>query len=382
MLAALSPQHLTHLRIDQYRCSAAADAADALALAAAISQFTSLQQLTLNNWSSNTNSSCLASIAQFSCLTWLKLCGNWDHAQQPLQQALAQPLPLRELILFLGLDRQELDMSALTQLQRLHMSGLPEQLVLPRQLLRLQARTGAGGLAAALPLQQLQDVDLSIVFDTPQPLPQLAQLPALRHVALSYSKVRHAARTAAAWPYLQQLQQLDVNFDVTAGDVPNEQQMDAILARVAASTSLTKLGLGAACWDDEEEADHEVVADENFHLDPQRQWCCVAACASLSGLTRLRDLTLYQATYLDAGDASLLTTHTGLTSLVLESVGGVEEAQITAIARSLQQLQVLDLSFHELESATDRAAAGGQQEDDRAGFDAAVGAGALEGARP
>jgi hypothetical protein len=179
-------------------------------------------------------------------LTSLELCGNWANAQQPLQHVLAQPLSLRELHLFLRLDRPELDLPALTQLQQLHINDLPEQLVLPPQLLRLQGRASAGGLAAALSLQQLQEVDLSIVSDDPQPLLQLAQLPALRHVALGYSKVRYAAGTAAAWPYLQQLQQLDVNFDVTVGDVPNKQQMDAMLAGVAGSEGAYKARVGCS----------------------------------------------------------------------------------------------------------------------------------------
>jgi hypothetical protein len=76
---------------------------------------------------------------------------------------------------------------------------------------------------------------------------RIATLPNLQRLQLEYVAPRVTAATAAAWPQLPQLDNLWMSFGM---GIPTEEQMTAILAAVAAATSLTKLHLQICAKDD------------------------------------------------------------------------------------------------------------------------------------
>lgn len=190
-------------------------------------------------------------------------------------------------------------------------------------------------LAAVAPLQQLRLLHLRVDF-LQQLLLRLGKLPSLQHLSLEYCEVEHAAGTAAAWPLLPQLQALDVWWDDGDADLPDD--MAVIWAGALACTGLTRLCLGA----------------QNREYDSDS----VAVCVGLARLTRLKELTLHSCTSLVPGDAQALTALTALTRLALNGVEGVEEADIAALARSMPQLQHLELGGLDLSSVAFMAAVG------------------------
>jgi hypothetical protein len=85
----------------------------------------------------------------------------------------------------------------------------------------------------------------------------------------------------------------------------------------------------------------------------------IAACASLAGLTGLKDLTIESPSRMVPGDALALTALTALTRLDLSGAGcGVDDVVATALACSLKQLQCLDLSRTTLKGGACLAAIG------------------------
>jgi hypothetical protein len=260
---------------------------------------------------------------------------------QPLQQLLAQPLPLRQLHIDFwhrsSQDMPALNMAALVRLQEFTAATvLPEGSVLPPQLQQLHLGAGAvtaGSLSMVMPLQQLQRLTVMVYFEEQEPLLRLAQLPALQHLMLDYGDEDCAAATAAAWPQLPQLRELDVGDD---NFCPSKVQMEAILAGIVPCSGLTRLQLGV----------HEVTREDGL---------AVAACSRLTGLSRLKDLALTceygYGPWLAAGDALALTALTGLTSLIMTSHGSaLGNLEANALACNLQQLCHLDLSNNELGS--------------------------------
>jgi hypothetical protein len=147
---------------------------------------------------------------------------------------------------------------------------------------------------------------------------------------------------------LPQLRELVIKFNYC---LPYERQWTAILAGVAAATSLTKLELDPRMTDDYVE--WTGIAENEL---PE-----VAVCASLTALTRLKDLTFkcesnagdVWCTNLAPGDALALTALTGLTSLDFGwAEHGVCATAATALANNLKQLQQLCLNgCMELETA-------------------------------
>jgi hypothetical protein len=299
--------------------------------------------------------SCLSGVAQLSHLTSLQLAGEWSERMRPLQLLLAQPLPLLQLHLDM-FDLLVLDTSGLTQLTQLVVGDLPEGSKLPNQLqhLHLLAMRGTSILEPAMRQQQLQQIQhlafyvgsaslASDMADEPAPsdeqqqqrgavdtalLLRVGALPKLRSLQLEYLAPKVAAATAAAWRQLPQLDNLDMSFRI---GYPIEQQMTAILAGVAAATSLTKLHLHVCVRDDGNRYARHALHD-------------TVACASLSSLTRLKDLTICEESVLAPGDALALTALTGLTRLVLVGAEtGVTYEIAAALARSLSQLQHLEL---------------------------------------
>jgi hypothetical protein len=339
MLPALTARHLTQLDLTLLQnCSIDAGPQ----LAAALHQLSILQQLQLDAWRAprQSLSSCFAGIAQLTRLTSLVLSMRLDGKEESLQQALAQPLPLRNLQLLHMCDWNHLDLSALTQLETLVTRELPERTVLPLQLQHLHVTDWLAGasLAAVVPLQQLQTLRLKVDFEEQQPLLRLAQLPALRHLEIEYWQVRCVAGTAAAWPQLPQLRALDIWWDEAMEEFPVEQQLSFILDKALACTGLTKLAFTSQ--------NGSYVSDK------------VAVCARLAKLTRLRDLCMYGNTALVPGDAQALTALTGLTRLVLGDVHGVDEEHIVALAGCMPRLQHLDVTGLRLSSTACTAAIG------------------------
>jgi hypothetical protein len=275
--------------------------------------------------------SCFEGIARLTSLTALDLGLFWRDVSEPLQQLLSQSLPLRRLRLGMHLP-SVLDMTALASLTELIIDDFGELRPgskLPAQLQRFCLEV-CRDTSTLMGLQQLQHVRLGVEFADPGQLQCLAQLPALRHISLEYRDADMAAPTAAAWQHVSQLSELNLKY---MADHPSAQQMAAILAGVAAAASLTKLCLEAIAWaDDQGEADDDDAVAE------------VAACASLAGLTCLRDLTISARSQLVPGDALALTALTSLTGLRLACTGSaVDDVVASALACSLTQLCSLDL---------------------------------------
>jgi hypothetical protein len=146
---------------------------------------------------------------------------------------------------------------------------------------------------------------------------------------MTMSKLQSAAAaTAAAWRHVPQLRELSIRTITLLDIEASRQDLANILAGLAAATSLTNLSL-------------------LLHADwpaNDGEAAVVAACASLAGLTNLSSLAFEDGTRLAPGDVLALTALTGLTRLQLASMGnGVGTAAAVALARSLQQLQHLDL---------------------------------------
>jgi hypothetical protein len=271
--------------------------------------------------------SCFQGIAQLTSLIALELGWRWRNVDEPLQQLLSQSLPLQRLCLKLATP--VLDMSALASLTELIVDDwwdLQTRSKLPAQLQHFSILNSLG-TSPLLGLQQLQRVSFCVVFDDPEQLRRLAQLPALRHVSLKYCDAVLAAPTAPAWQHLPQLSELDFEYN----DTPSRQEMAAILAGVAAATSLTKLSLEACA----------LVADQDEAGNNEATR--VAACASLAGLSRLRGLTI-SGSRLVPGDALALTALTTLTRLDVTCTGSAaDDVAASALACSLTELRSLDL---------------------------------------
>jgi hypothetical protein len=208
-----------------------------------------------------------------------------------------------------------------------------------------------------LELKQLQHLSVRVDFEQPQLLLQLAQLPALTHLALQYDEGcagQPAAATASAWPLLPQLRELKIGHHTP----PSPAQWAAILAGAAAAAGLAKLSLDARIMSDKRQAEYLQLSldDDSFIIFDDTWVSQVAACAGLAKLTCLQDLTVsgndayYTCNHLVRGDALALTALTCLTRLVLDGAQhGVGTAVASALARSLQQLQSLDLGFCKLQ---------------------------------
>jgi hypothetical protein len=325
LLGALPAHSLTALHLSPIDSLGA----DGRALSALLARLSSLKQLILASPGyEKLPGSCLEGIAQLTGLTSLELANGWRGLDEPLQQLLSQSLPLRRLRF--RTDIPMLDMTALASLSELVCDEgyeLAPGLKLPAQLQRFNCSANCRDTSALLGLQQLQHVCICVALEDPDQLRCLAQLPALRHVSLEYWDAACAAPTAPAWQHLSQLSELDLAYP---NDNPSTQEMAAILAGVAAATSLTKLSLEALAWVD--------------NADDVARAMQVAACASLAGLTRLRDLTISSQSCLVPGDALALTALTSLTRLKLAFTGSAaDDVAACALACSLTQLCSLDL---------------------------------------
>jgi hypothetical protein len=344
---------------------------DSFALSMALARLSNLQQLHLGRMSDASLGAALTTLVHLPQLTLLACKAEWHvvmHWQAEskqhnlvlasplslaLQQLLAQPLPLKSLQLPVDLSYQlpVLNMALLTKLTELSTGSgvLAGVSVLPAQLQQLHFHSSAEAHSMTpltqLELKQLQRLSLRVDFEQPQVLLQLAQLPALSHLALQYDEDCHghpAAATASAWPMLPQLRELEIAQD----NPPSQQQWEAILAGAAAASGLTKLALDARMMSDELQEEANLESNEYTSV----RWASeVAACASLAKLACLQDLTVggsygYFNLNLSYGDAFALTALTRLTRLNLaRAQHGVGTAVATALACSLQQLQSLNL---------------------------------------
>jgi hypothetical protein len=380
VLAGLQVQQLTCVELN-FSDDAATDSYE---LSMALARLSNLQQLHLCDMIDGSLGAALTTLVQLPHLTLLRCDGGWPVSpvfeshqwcnvlarplSLALQQLLAQPLPLKSLQLpdSDNYPLPVLNMALLTNLTELS-AGLGEiaaATVLPAQLQRLQFNCCAGAHSMApltrLELKQLQHLSVRVDFDQPQLLLQLAQLPALTHLALQYDAyckgLDPAAATASAWSLLPQLRELEIGHP--AAMLPSQPQWEAILAGAAAATSLTKLTLDARMLTDELREEHDLVSDEDIDatLSYQAFSSEVAACARLAKLTCLQDLAVggadprlddeFYKLNLVRGDALALTALTNLTRLVLlRAWHGVGTAVATALARNLQQLQSLDLGY-------------------------------------
>jgi Leucine-rich repeat (LRR) protein len=358
MLAALQVQHLTRVDFSTSR-DARYPVTDSWALSKALARLSNLQQLHLGHNTDTSLGEALTTLVQLPHLTLLDCNGQWLDRSMGLQQLLAQPLPLRSLQLPVDVSYQlpVLNMALLTNLTELSTGScaLAEASVLPTQLQRLHIHSCAGAQSMApltrLELKQLQHLSVRVDFQQPQLLLQLAQLPAVTHLALQYDEnvdqPAAAAATASAWPLLPQLRELKAAH----GDPPSQPEWAAILAGVAAAAGLTKLTLDARMISDEFAEQLNLAGYELEDRDETFFGAEVSLCASLAKLTCLQDLTLAGGAdvlklNLLRGDALALTALTRLTRLVVARVRhGVGTTVSTALACSLPQLQSLDLSY-------------------------------------
>jgi hypothetical protein len=266
LLAAL-PAHsteltssLTHLDLE-WRHSTELTSRD---VSAALKQLSRLQELRLSSGPCLTlPGSYLQVVAQLSQLTCLILEGNFSNVEKPLQQLLDQPPPLQQLWLCLTIAQHKspvLDLAAMEQLAVFDTSMLlPAGSVLIMQL--QQWRLGgiapdASNMSTLLALKQLQQLSLCVNFAGSEPLLQLRQLPALTHLSLAYP-VGICDTSMAAWPQLPQLRELSLGRGHCELE-PNTQQMQAMLAGIAACSGLTKLELAVYEVSKQDEADDDV----------------------------------------------------------------------------------------------------------------------------
>jgi hypothetical protein len=348
VLAALPAHSLTSLHLSVEHTGTV----DCRGLSAALARLSCLQQLQLVMWPfasyvEFTGGSCLDSVSQLSKLTALQVEGEWCEELE-LRQLLSHPLQLRQL----HLDRcclgtSPLDLRSMSQLVDLKLTrtALKEGLALPSQLQELQLQLHLLDtpqlLSAVMPLQQLQRPRLHQDFSEHQPLLQLAQLPALQHLALSYDDIVTVQESWGSWAHLPQLRELHISYGAWAAD-PHfgtwPEDLAAILGGVAACSNLTKLHL-------------EPQQKSAFEGDAEHSTRgAVAACGKLAALKTLKDLCFKESSRqipmitLLPGDARALTALTGLTRLVLRALGsGVGDVAATALACSLRQLRHLDL---------------------------------------
>jgi hypothetical protein len=323
LLSALPAHSLTQLHLD-LSCIGAATKSETSVISAAVAQLSGLQELHLEARITRFPGCVLPSLAQLSQLTSLRLVGNWQKWEQPLQQLLGQPLPLRQLQLELCHDLPALDMSALGQLQQLTVvQMLPKGTVLPEQLRQIQLGNirsppfgtlqSAAELSALHSLKQLQRLELVVGTEDSEVLINLAQLSAVQDLALHYRATSTAAVTASVWLQLPQLQELTVDdrtFSFGA-NMPNQQRLSAILAGVAAATGLTKLQLQAWAFAATEPGEAGLMPELPFKP------VAVAVCPSLTGLTRLKDVCISYGAPAMAAEAEALTALTALTRVVL-----------------------------------------------------------------
>jgi hypothetical protein len=294
MLGALPADSLTALDLSPLDSIGA----DGRQLSTLIARLRNLKQLSMSGpGTKSVPGSCLEGIAQLTGLTTLELGEHWWKVDTSLQQ-LSQSLPLQRLCLKMA--PPVLDMTALASLTELILDSYNELRPGSKLPARLQrcCLSWCVDTSALLGLQHLQHVSLGVTLRDPEQLRCLAQLPALQHVSLDYWDVVHAAATAPAWQHLSQLSELTVLYEA---DYPSPQEMAAVLAGVAEATSLTKLSLEACAWVDDQ------AGDDAFGTGRVVK---VAACACLTGLTCLRDLSIIAASCLMPGDALALTALT------------------------------------------------------------------------
>jgi Leucine-rich repeat (LRR) protein len=338
MLRVLPAHSLTHLSLQWLPCSSGSATA-----AAALAKLSNLQQLHIQTLYDDSNlGSFLTGVAQLSRLTSLELDYVDSSRVEELLQVLAQPLPLQVLRFTCLRDDKlrRLDLSHHTQLQELSARAGWEELdvIFPPQLQQLQLVVASSTqIEVLMALRHLRRLKLTVRFDEPALLLRLTQLPALQQLPLEYGHSRFAVATAAAWPQLPQLNELELfclgDFYEGSG-LPSRKQWQGILDGVAASTHLTRLALDVHV---------DVVADIE-HVP--------AYANALTSLRQLQDLCInYTERTHMPGDALSLTALTGLTRLVLAMAGaGVGDLAATAIAGSCKQLQHLDLVACELGS--------------------------------
>jgi hypothetical protein len=345
-LDVLPAHSLTHLQLDMQLDTAV----DAAALSAAIARLSSLQFFSLRSGYSQdkaTPASCLAGIAQLSQLTELQLHNCWSDIDQPLQQLLAHPLPLRKLLLHVRSELPDLNLAHLTQLEVLEhrWAALTPTSVLPQQLQRLQIGPVwcADDFAAALQLPALQWFGFPVQFTEHSLLLQLAQHTGLQQLVLTYHGSDGALATAAVWKQLPQLRELRMQH----GDgIPSVDEQAVILAGIAAATGLTSL----------EFCIHVLEFDESEHkaggwVDPPP--LDVSVCGSFAALTNLKELRLEcHFACLAAGHALALTALTNLTLLSSRAYcfgekrtrsRGKDSASVAAVVSSLPQLRHFEL---------------------------------------
>jgi hypothetical protein len=347
-------------------------------LSAALAQLSSLQQLRIAMGEVRDcypfPGSALAGIAQLSKLTSLTVAGEFQGLTKSLQQLLMQPLPLQQLQLdawdaLVGgrLDLPVLDMTNMTHLQELSSTRmqLREGTALPHQLPRLAFGMCTTGitLTIASRCQQLQYVSCQVQFNNPEPLLQLAALPALQHVALDYWSWQDAAGTSASWAQLL-LQQLRVfshldcmPFYRTAAD--QRRLLTSVMGGVSACTRLTELLLDIWPQDDEvwrhDDREHLLEGGSESEQAAEQQQMQVIGqaggarqnssysivCGTLVGLASLKNLQV--TCRLALSDVAALTSLTGLTRLAVHGVFGEGVDCVTAVLQRLQDLQHLDV---------------------------------------
>jgi hypothetical protein len=190
-------------------------------------------------------------------------------------------------------------------------------------------------LVSVLNLQQLQHLTISFDDSTTsntQKLLQLAQLPRLQTLRLSYDQLWVAADDAPSWP-LSQLRHLSVRCCRDTGAqflAAYRHSMAAVLSRVAAATQLTSLQLGGLR--------SQEFGDEEMHPVYQP----VTICADLARLTGLQALVLSDLS-LVPGDALALTKLSSISCLKMGKLyGGVGGAAAVELARSLTHLCLLE----------------------------------------
>uniref|UniRef100_A0A383VQ57 Uncharacterized protein n=1 Tax=Tetradesmus obliquus TaxID=3088 RepID=A0A383VQ57_TETOB len=373
VLAALPAHSLTQLDLNLgWRSLDLQGSFSRAALSAALVRMTNLQQLRLHG---GLRAECLAGVAQLTQLSSLTLGGTWSTPDQPLQQLLALPLPLRQLRL--EFDRPQyhqvgdISVAHLTSLTELAAPGwfswsdVKLLTHLPAQLQALElGPLEDGHLKELLRLQQLQRLSFRVAFEEQESLLRLTQLPALQELQLTYEAAYLAAANAPTWRRLPQLRQLIVEYNVHDATV---RQLDQITAGLAAASSLTKLLLVGQSVYQEKAADDEGSSDYEYYDEDDGECPQGSLCSSLAGLSLLQDLSIIcgptaagmaMGNVLAPDEVQALTALTGLTQLQLVNGEHQFGGNTLSLVRGLPQLRHLELESFETYSGECMAAIG------------------------
>ena len=289
------------------------------AFTSALASLRNLREFSMNNGDINAFKSCMEGLSQLPHLSEVSFESTYWNSLSSLPQQLQQ----------LHLHSNEydvlVDISHLSSLRSLFINAesLADNSVLPTGLTSLTVVSCVLSVQIITSLKSLQQLHLRCIeHKEGQALPaNLAQLPKLEHVSLSYEACSQegweaAVAAAPTWQHLPQLKELSIYIS----SQKDLQQLSAEVVTVgqalAAATSLTRLII---------------------HKLPAVGFCCY-----VKGLQQLADLAVHGGRF-SRQDALQLKGLTQLTALILTTCPAVDDAVAISFVTSMRNLQRLAL---------------------------------------